>query len=269
MSRPWALGVLVLAVFAVSCGGDGDGDGEGAPEAGVFVPADQADVVAHAAIPGPDELPGGAWVITEEDVFDDDDDDLDFDTYFRTEPSCEDLAGLAELGSLFGGSTGDDDDLPVGRAQAAFEDASALSPLAPEIDVEIEIEETVAEVEGAWSIVAGLVENSGFEDCMVAVFNDAFTNDLEFEGLELTVRGREARGTTPNRGFALAFDIDMSFAGTDLEMVTEVHIWPYGNAGATVAFLGASDGFDSSTIQETLDLVAEKLETAAGQAGAS
>ena len=253
---PILCAVLCAFAFAACSGGD---DGGASDAVAIFFAPANADALAHAALPAVADLPGSGWEITAQDDFgEDDDDDLDFETFAATEPACAQLSGLANLGGIFGGG---EDDEPAGRAQIEFENAMTESLLPSSIEVEVEIEETVAEVEGAWTLVKDLMESDETEACMLAVFDTMF-GELAEQDIEVEVMAAEASSDAPNNGATMAFDIHMDISGIELDMAMEIYFWPYGNAALTVSFLGTPDTLDADTTGPTLDAVAEKLKAA-------
>ncbi|HEU0074509.1 MAG TPA: hypothetical protein VFS30_10895 [Dehalococcoidia bacterium] len=257
--------LTLLALGLTACSG-GDDDGGGSNALDIFFAPENADALAHASLPEAADLPGGGWEVTARDDFSDGGDDgFDFETFAASEPACSQLSALANVGGIFG--SGDDDDLPAGRAKVEFEKAQADALLPNGIEVEVEIEETVSEVEGAWTLIKNLFESDETQTCMLAVFNQVF-GELAADGdIKVDVAAAEASSEAPNNGATLAFDIHMDISGIELDMALEMYLWPYGNAKVTVQFMGTPDTLDSDVTGPALDAVVEKLKAAAGSEG--
>ena len=258
---PILTAALIALAFAVAaCSGDDD-DGGASDALDIFFAPENADALAHASLPAAADLPGGTWEVAAQDDFgDDSDDDFDFEAFAASEPACAQLSGLASLGGIFGG---DEEELPAGRAQVEFENAGSGGFIPSNIEVEVEIEETVAEVQGAWGLVKELLESSDTEACMLAVFNEVFSDIGDAGEIEIEVTGRDASSPAPNDGASLAFDMAMNISGIELDLAMEIYFWPYGNAKVTTTFMGEGDTLGSDITGPTLDAVVEKLEAAA------
>ncbi len=255
-----------LALFAAACGGDDSIDTAAVND--IFFAPENADALAHAALPGVDDLPTDVWIVSATDDFGDEDeeDDFDFEAFMANEPACDGLNAIADLGGIFGGGD-DEDELPAGRAQIEFEDARTVAQVTPTIEVEIEIEETVSEVEGSWGLVKGVFESDGFEGCMLAAFDVAMGGFAPpGSGVEITTAIGEATTSTPNNGTSMAFGINMVLLDQELDMAMEMHMWPYGNAAVTVSFLGTPETVGVGITEPTLDAVVAKLDAAASGA---
>jgi hypothetical protein len=258
---------LTLLAFAVAaCGGGDDDDGATSTALDIFFAPENAEALAHASLPAAADLPGGGWEVTAQDDFGDDGDDgFDFATFAASEPACSQLSALSNIGGIFG--SGDDEDLPAGRAKVEFEKAVADALLPNGIEVEVEIEETVSEVEGAWNLVKNLFESDETRTCMLAVFNQVFGELAAGDEIKIDVAAAEASSEAPNNGATMAFDIHMDISGIELDLAMEMYLWPYGNAKVTVQFMGSPDTLDSDVTGPTLDAVVEKLKAAAGSEG--
>ena len=255
---------LTLLAFALAaCGGDDDGGASQAVE--IFFAPENADALAHASLPAVADLPGAGWEVTAQDDFGDDDEDgFDFEAFAATEPSCSQLSALANVGGIFGS---DEDELPAGRAQIEFENGQSEGLIPNGIEVEVEIEETVSEVEGAWKLIKDLFESDETQACMLAVFNTSFSELAADGDIEVQVAAAEASSQAPNNGATMAFDIHMDISGIELDMAMEMYLWPYGNAKVSVSFMGAPEDLNGDVTGPTLDAVVEKLKAAAGSEG--
>ena len=251
---------LTLLGFTLAACGDDD-DGGGAQAVDIFFAPDSADASAHAALPDVADLPGEGWEVTAQDDFgDDDDDSFDFGAFAATEPACDQLSTLANIGGIFGS---DDDEQPAGHAQVEFENARAESLIPATIEVEVEIEETVSEVEDAWGLVKGLLESDQTEACMLAVFDEAFGEIASGGDIDIEVAAAQASSPAPNNGATMAFDIHMMISGVELDMAIEMYLWPYANAKITATFMGTPESLNSEVTGPTLDALVKRLEAAA------
>ena len=263
MKRTLPILCFALLAFVVACGGDNDGGTSDALD--IFFAPENADALAHASLPTAADLPGGGWEVTGQDDFGDDDADegFDFEAFAASEPACSQLTALVNVGGLFGSS---DEELPAGRAQIEFESVTPESLLPNSVEVEVEIEETAAEVQGAWNLVKDLFESDRTEACMLAVFNQVF-GGLADEDLKVEVEAAQASSDAPNNGATMAFDLHLDITGIELDMAMEMYLWPYGNAKVTTTFIGTPDSVNGDLTGPALDAVVEKLEAAAASGG--
>jgi hypothetical protein len=260
MRRTLPILLLTLLAFALAaCGGDDD-DGGASKALDIFFAPENADALAHASLPDASDLPDGAWEVTAQDDFGENDQGLDFAAFAASEPACAQMSALANVGGIFGS---DEEELPAGRAKIEFENAQSEGLLPDSVEVEVEIEETVSEVEGAWDLVKEIFESDETEACMLAVFNEAFGEAAQGGDLEIEVAARDASSTAPNNGASMAFDINMDLAGIELDLSMEMYLWPYGNAKVTVQFMGSQESLNSDLTGPTLDAIVDKLDSAA------
>ncbi len=241
---------------------EADDDGRVGVDDDVFFAVDRADALAHAAILDATELPGAGWEQTAIDDFDDGEDDLAFEEAMAGEPACATMEALSGFGGFFG-SSDEDEELPAGRAQVEFENATIDPMLPAAIELEVEIEETVAEIQGGWGLAKELIGGDDFGACMLAILPKAFADADMPEGVELNVALRDNSSAAPNDGVAMGFDMDMSLGALELQMAMEMYMWPRGNAGVTAMFLGTPDTLDAGLVGNTLAALDDKLTEAA------
>jgi hypothetical protein len=257
---------LMLLAFALAACSGGDDDGGTSEALDIFFAPENADALAHASLPDTVDLPGDGWEVTARDDFGEDDDDaFDFEAFAATEPACSQLSALSNVGGIFGGS--DEGEPPAGHAQVEFENAQAEGLVPDSIEIEIEIEPTVSDVQGAWSLVKDLFGSSQTQDCMLALFDEVFGELGADDEIMIEVTAAQASSAAPNDGATMAFDIHMDISGIELDLAMEMYIWPYGNAKVTVTFMGTPDSLDAGVTGPTLDAVVEKLKAAADSEG--
>lgn len=272
------LGIVVAAAVAISlaaCGGGSatkggkanDSDGKNPSAASqVFFPVDQADKLAHQAMPSVSDLPGPGWELTAQDEFDDDESDDSFDQTLANDPACAQLKALDSFGGAFGSSS--DEKPPAGRARVEFANSVARSQIPTSVEVEAEIERTISEVEGAWGLVKDLLNGEQMQQCMLAAFRSAFADSSELAGVEADISPRKVSAAAPRDGATMGFDIHLRVAGITMDMALEMYIWPYGNASATVMFIGVPDEINSQLTEPVLRVVDDKFAAAGKAAGA-
>jgi hypothetical protein len=252
------LGVAALTMIAVSaCSGSEDGDVD-ATESGDIVgeavfDTQDADAAAHAALPAATDLPGTGWEVTARDEFDDDDDE--FDRYLEEEPACRQFAEMDDLPGFLGG--GDDEDEPLGRAQVEYSRVFDPDEFPDTVEVEVEVFESVADVQAGWGFTKDLFESEEMAECFEAAFARSFEDDPEMEGfeIELDVRPRDSLAESPRGGAAIGFDLSMEFVGFEFEVRMEIHFWPHGNAEITTGVSGTRDRMTRSHAAEVLAAV--------------
>lgn len=247
---------VALALLAASCGGDDDiGDG-----ALAFIDPANAGEAARVALPAVEDLPGEGWEVITRDDFGGGDDPNEFLRLIEDRQECQTLNNLATLQDIFGGSDAGE---PAGRAQIEFEQASSDQLLPTSLEVEVEVADTVSEVQGSWALVRELFESDETAACFVAVFNGLFTEQLGESGIELDVESVEGSAVAPQDGATLAFQIDMSLAGIELDLMMQMYFWPYGNASAQAFFFGPTEVVDTELVGTVLEIIENKLSAAA------
>ena len=251
------VGLLALA-GVVGCGGE-DGDAVSGGDVDVFFAVDNADVLARAALPTPSDL-GAGWEVAGRDEFDDGG-DADFEVLMEGVPACASLSALAGIGGLFGSS--DEEEVPAGRANVQMVSAKPGAALPTEAEFEVEIEETVAEVQGGWNLVKELIGGEDFEDCMLAVMPKAFSEEDLPEGASIEITSRRPSAQAPNDGVTMSFDISMDLDVVQFDMAVEMYMWPYGNAKATATFVGDQNALDADMIGPSLVAFEQNLNDAA------
>ena len=254
------VGLAGLLAFAgiVGCGGDDDASVAG-EDVDVFFAVDNADALAHEALPTASDL-GAGWEVASRDEFDDGD-DADFEALMADEPASATMSALAGIGGLFGNS--DDEEVPAGRANVQMLSAPPDAALPNEAEFEVEIEETVAEVQGGWNIVKELIGGEDFEDCMLAVMPKAFSEEDLPDEASIEITSREPSAQAPNDGVTMSFDISVDLGAVQFDMAVEMYMWPYGNAKATAMFVGDQDALNADLIGPSLTAFEQHLSDAA------
>lgn len=252
--RVAALLFAALVAVAVACGGGGGGDKKSAD---VFFQPENADQLAHAALPAVADLPGTGWEITGQDQ--ESSSGPDFGELIKDEPACQNLKNLSTLSDVLGKGS-DSTDQPAGHGEIEFEqsDPSALLPTSANVD--IKIEKTAAEVQGSWKLVKGIFQAKETSDCFVAVFNNVF-KDLG-TGVDVKVSSVSASSTPPQDGASLAFALKLTIATVELDMRMEMYFWPYGNAKVSLLFLGTADNVNKELTTKVTSVVDQKLQAA-------
>ncbi len=272
------LGIVVAVAVMISlaaCGGgsstkngatSNSSSKDTAAAAPVFFPVDQADKLAHQVMPSVSDLPGPGWELTAQDKFDDSQDN-GFDKTMANEPACAQLKTLEALGGVFGSSSNEQP--PAGRAKVEFANSAARGQIPTSVEVDAEIERTGAEVEGSWGLAKDLLSSDQTQQCMLAVFKTAFAESGDLSGVQADVTQRKVSASAPRGGATMGFDIHMDIAGIKMDMAMEMYIWPYGNASATVMFLGEPDAITSQLTEPVLRVVDDKIVAAGKAAGQS
>lgn len=253
--------ILCLALAAAACTGDSNSDSDGAQLIEAFFDPERADELARAAMPEPADLPGDGWEVVGRDDFDDDGDEEEdeFDRAFEDEPACAELNALDNLGGITG--SGDDGDPPAGRAQIELSQPTAAQEIPTSVDVEIEIERTVSEISGSWGLAKDVIESPETQECMIAAMNAAFSSGEDMPaGADFEVSARSPSATAPNDGATMSFQVNMVVVGIEFDMAFEFYMFPYGNAGVTVGFVGESAAIDAALTKDVLAAVIDKLE---------
>ena len=257
-----AAGLLLAGMLAAACGG-GDDDGgtsDGGGDTNVVIAAADAGRVAHEGLPAVADLPGNDWLVVAEDDFGSS--DGSFLEFIEGNPDCATLENLATLESVFGGE--DNDEPPVGQAQIEFENQDPDSLIPTSIEVEIEIDESAAGSRAAFTIVKDLFESDDTSNCIISVLNSQFA-ETGPAGLTIEVRKGSGSESSPQGGAHMAFEIDMSIAGIELEMAMQMYFWPYGNATVQVLFLGTNETLSGNLVGGVLKAVDDNLKAAASK----
>ena len=258
--------LVVIAIFAVACGGGGDdssstgSSSNGGSKSGVVIAAANADQVAHDALPTLQDLPGQGWSITSQDDFSSSS-GPGFEEMIQGTPECSTLQNLTTLKSLFGGED-TEEKAPIGQAQVEFEKQDASSLIPTSVDLEVKIDESASGSSAQFTIVKNLFESADTSNCLITVLNNQFKESGP-AGVEIQVKKGTGSATTPEDGARMAFDIDMSVAGVDLQLAMQLYFWPYGNANVQAMFLGTNDTLTSDLVGGVLKTVDDNLKTAA------
>jgi hypothetical protein len=250
------LAALAFALLA-ACGGDDDDDVDDAPR---FDP-DRADELAHAALVGTADLPGAGWDVTAEDAFDDSEDDDEFLEFAEQEESCQHIADLAALGGVMGDD--DAEELPLARAKVEFQRNAGPLDMPSSVEVEIEIEETVGDIQGGWGIISSILGADETRECFAALMSAVMVE--ESDGLfEVSLESIDPPAEAPGNGVALAFRMEIEINGlATLEAVMGLYMWPYSNAGVQVMILGSEDDLEADDFAAILDSVDKTVRAAA------
>ena len=259
MLRLTIVAALALALLVSACGGEDDDVADDGPR---FDPA-RADELAHAALIGTSNLPGSGWEIAAEDDFDDDGDDGDeFLQFAEQEESCQHITDLAALGDIMGGD--DDEDLPLGRAKVEFERDAGPMDIPSSVEVEIEIEETVADIQGGWGIARSILGSEDTSECFRALMGAVLAE--ESDGLfEVSLESIDPPADPPGDGVALAFRMEIEISGlAAFEAVMGLYMWPYSNAGIQVMIIGSEEELEPDDFAAILDSV-DSMVRAAGE----
>lgn len=249
----------VMALAGVSACGGGDGGGGSGEDAGVFFALDDADALAHDALPVPSDLEAD-WEVTNRDQFDDSSDDADFEALMASESACSTMSALAGMGGFFGDSG---EEVPAGRANVEMTSMSPDALVPSQAEFEVEIEETVAEVQGGWKLVRELMGSDDFDQCMLAVMTKAFAAEDMPEGASVDITSRNPSSQAPNNGVTMAYDINMDLGAIQLDMALELYMWPYGNAKVMALFVGDQDALSADLTDSALATFEQKLSDAA------
>lgn len=269
MLRTIALCSAGLLLFAACGGGDGgDGNGSNGRNGGSgdgprFDPA-RADELAHAALPAVDALPGAGWQVTATDEFGDGDggdSGEEFLAMAREEPACQQLTDLVGLGEVFDG--GEADESVLGRAQVEFQRPVGATTLPSNVEVEVEISETVADAQGGWNIARAFLQSDETGACLATLMGRAI--EEEADGLfTVKLESMAPLAPAPQDGAAVAFRMEIELAGVlSIDAVMGVYMWPYSNAAIQVTILGAEDELDAEAFAAILEAVDASV-TAAG-----
>ncbi len=253
---------MFAALALAACGGDDTPSAAAiAADQGFFELA-SADADAHDALLVIADLPGTGWEITEQDDFGSDDDDggIDFEDFAAREPACAELTALAALGGLFG--SGDDEDDTVAEAQIEFS-RSAPGSLPVTVEAELEVKATVAEVQGSWGLVKGIMESQQTRDCMTRAIDAALGEEEAFAILDFEFEADAARAEAPRDGAALAFRLGFSLGDLNVNARFEMYFWPLANAQVSLLFFGPEEDLERAFLTEVLERTDERTTQAA------
>lgn len=255
-----------LSLLFAGCSGANNDDGrapsnQDEPILRLFDPAG-GDAVARATLPEPADLPGTGWEVTARDEFDDDTED---DELFQDLPSCQHLNDLAFSAPGWMDGPGDDSP-PAGRAQIELSRTVQGAILPTSVEVEVEIAETVAEMQAGWPIARTILTSEETKRCFEDMFSLAFAQEESTGQFTVEMSALEPLGSAPHDGVSLAFAMKMSMNRVELlDARMEMYMWPYSNAGITVLFFSESKGLTSDLVGDALSAVDGKV-VAAGTA---
>jgi hypothetical protein len=239
----------------------------------VVVSAEDADHVAHAALPTLGDLSRTGWQITGQDSFasanagsatEENGTAGGFVEMLRETPACETLENLVALESAFGAPPPEAEQ-PIGRAQVQFgQKAQATAPLPSTINIEVDVANPDPTSDEAFALVKDLFEAEDTSNCLVDVLNAALS---QAGGTALQVSIEKGTGTvdTPEKGTKMAFDINLSAATAKLQMTLQLYVWPYGNTSVKAFFLGLKQSLPEDLIGSVLNATNRNLKAAAGE----
>jgi hypothetical protein len=256
--------VAFVAICALACGGDSGSS--------VVVSPDNADHVAHAALPNLEDLSGPSWQITAQDNFGTGNEGSvttgtgvggGFVKMIQDTPECQTLGNLVMLESAFGGSPPEAEQ-PLGRAQVQFGQKNQSAVLPSTINVEVDVTKPDSTADEEFTLIKDLFESEDTSNCLVSVLNAAFS---QAGGKALQISIEKGTGTvdTPENGAKMAFDINLSAATANLQIALQLYSWPYGNTMAKALFLGPKQSLTQDLIRNVLDATNRNLKAAAGE----
>jgi hypothetical protein len=232
-----AAGMITLAVLLTSCSSDSDDP---------FFDPTRADQLTHAALIGPEELPGAGWEVVETDDFS----SLDLTPY----EACGELA-------LFFGDAG-----ALGFAGRAQERLDQAAVPAFEVGLEITASEAGEDerLSGLVERLQGLVSSGSYLECLAEAFPVVASDP------QLSVTAIEPSAEPPEDGVAVAYEVNIQppGAGGPLSRRTfhvERYVWSKGNVIVAVEIEEPKQTFDA----EFAPLVLEKVSAALTNAASS
>lgn len=247
--------VCFLASFLLACGGSSSDD------SGPFFNPSRADRLAHEALVVEADLPGSGWEVTARDEAEDAG-ESDFLDMAKAEPACAQLASLAalgDLGGIFGGS-GEADGAPAGRAQVELQRPGAGGFLPVSLEVEVEIEQTVTEVQSGSQLAKGLLESDQTKNCIARVVNTMMKDQLAASGLQMTLEPRPSARPAPHDGATMGFLMSIRLPGViALDAVMDMYFWSYGNGSVNALMFGPKEDMTPALIADLLKAVDEKV----------
>ena len=247
-----ALAAMMIVGGLIACGDD---DSKLRTEQMAF-PADRADYLAHAALPHLGELPGTGWEVATRDKFSTaSGDDAETRAFFQHEPAC---TALTEVPGFYGSAA--DKTSRTARAEVSFQrPGRGLIAMPAGVEVQLEIDETAAEIDKSWKAAKPLFDSGDWQRCMLKAIEHATpaTNTPK-----LSYESGTASATSPRGGVAVAFDFAAQISTVKVRGSMEFYFWAYSNAQVTVIFLGGHHDFTPEEIAATLAAVDNAVNTA-------
>lgn len=256
---PLLLGGILAGITLLACGG-GDSD-----EDAIFFEHDKAPATVRAAMPQPADLPGGGWRITAEDDFGDESGsgESPFEALMKTEPACRnlsDLSALSQLGGIFGGGDPEEGDPYVARAQVELEQSNPAVPVAPRLEVELEVMPTVEETTSSWTIFKSLMEADSTKACIAAMVNTMFDEQMAQSGLELKFEPVATSARPPRDSVGMSFAMTISMPQViSVDVMMHMYFWSYGNGKVSVMMMGPEEDMTTAFVTEILEAVDAKI----------
>ncbi len=270
------LGVLLLALGLVACGGDDEDSGDsgttsstgttaaapaGSSIAGASgtsasgassnVGTDQGNSIAHAAMISEQDLPGTGWTVVTTDEFGGSLLDAD-QSELATTKACESYVQRVTKAAEKANQS------RIGRASKSFQKTGAL--LGATVDVEVTVYkesktagELISEAKGAFS-------SNDFESCFREIVKGS-EGEIPAE-LQLDIKSAKAAAQAPHSGIAQAYDLEFASAGIKLSLHTEVYAWADGNATAFVTIFGTPDTISADVVKAAVSKTDDKLSKA-------
>jgi hypothetical protein len=259
LPRSLRLTALTFGALALSAALLVIGCKSGSSGGGAFIDPDAAAAALDKLLPAADALPGGGWEEISRNVpASSDSSGNDFATVAANEPACANLPQLAELGSIFDDKT---DLATVATANAEFERTAGGAFFPTSVQMQVDLQKTSAEVADAWKTVKKTLNAPETMACLEAAFNSSLSDDAS--GTSATVKTATPAATAPQDGTAVAFDLQFSVLGVDVDGTIQIYLWPYGNSAVDILVFGPSEGMTDSEIADMLTLVDSALVSAA------
>jgi hypothetical protein len=186
----------------------------------------RADELAHRALPGPNDLPGGGWQITKQDDFSHDP-PPDTKACNNSAQQIDRLADQVDVGL-------------AGRAEIELtkDDLS--------IETTVEVYNDAKPLADGFSQIAVIFKGDNLVQCFVDSLKSAMG-----AGDDLSVKATEPLATLPSGAAGRGFDIVLP--SQNLALHTEQYHWLYGNTAVTLQLTGLPSDVTKEAAQFMVD----------------
>ncbi len=235
--RTFSCGVFItvgaLIALVIACSG-----GDSKPK--ITLDPQKADQLAHAALLSERDLPGGGWVVSKVDEFDDSD-------AFGGIPACEKASAIEKT------IKDNLDPKRVARSEKELERSSSkIASLT--VELKVYVYQDSDGIAGPIKDFNAFIKTGQFSDCASQVFK-------KLAGPRVNVTTVTPGAVAPAGGYVTAFEVDTGAGGL---IRAEAYTWQFGNAVATVEFTGPPDEVNTDLVRPVLDKMRSALDRAAG-----
>jgi hypothetical protein len=207
-----------------------------------MVDPSQADALSHQALLTEQDLSGGGWSATKNDVFDDAGPDA------KT-VACNDINSRK--------STALANELPkrAGRAERELT-RQTEADISPTVESEVDIFKDTKAPADSLAAYEDAVKTANFETCL----KDALNASVNDPSTKIDTKSVPALTSSPNGGTAVAYEFSFNVQGQTFVLHYETYQWRNANVGVTVTVDGLKDDVTADLAKAAVSKQAAKVD---------